>query len=283
MGQRIRVGEARIDLGALPRPMATLGAARDLRVDLDRGDLALAAHTCTARHLAHGYCPHRYCPHAAGAYRSRRSAHPGTRRRQLLVGAGMSRTARVFRVPVLVVVVASVVAALVLDRSPSASTVAGAQSATSGDGASVPPAAAVSISWFCAEGTSAEGGRADETVVIASLATQRIDATVTVMPAGNQTPVSHHVKLAPRSQQRVQISSVLRTAEPGVVVEVVGGQAVVTQELRGNDDVAIEPCTRRPGTDWYFAAGTSVKGSQQFLVLFNPFGDDAIVDTTLYT
>jgi hypothetical protein len=195
----------------------------------------------------------------------------------------MSRTARVSRLPVLLVVIAAVVAALVLDRSPSASTTGGAPATANVDGASVPPADAVSASWFCAEGTSNEGGRADETVIIASLATGQIDATVTVMPADSHAPESRHVRVAPRSQERVPISSVLRTAEPGVVVEVVGGQAVVSHELRGNDDVAVEPCTRRAGTDWYFAAGTSVKGSQQFLVLFNPFGDDAIVDTTLYT
>ena len=38
-----------------------------------------------------------------------------------------------------------------------------------------------------------------------------------------------------------------------------------------------------PPTDWYFAAGTTVKGAQQYLVLFNPFGDDAIVDVSFLT
>ena len=39
----------------------------------------------------------------------------------------------------------------------------------------------------------------------------------------------------------------------------------------------------RRRTDWYFADGTTVRGTQQYLALFNPFGDDAIVDVTFLT
>ena len=52
---------------------------------------------------------------------------------------------------------------------------------------------------------------------------------------------------------------------------------------RHGDDFAIEPCSRSAGPDWYFAAGTTVEGSEQYLVLFNPFGDDAIVDVSFLT
>ena len=46
------------------------------------------------------------------------------------------------------------------------------------------------------------------------------------------------------------------------------------------------PASRAPAappTDWYFAGGTTVRGTQQFLALFDPFGDDAIVDVSFVT
>src|SRR5262249_48799871 len=110
-----------------------------------------------------------------------------------------------------------------------------------------------------------------------------LTATVTVMPGADAAPVSRTVRVPPRREVRIAVADVLATAEPGVVVEVVGGQAAVAHELRTSDDIATEPCSRRAAPDWYFAAGTTVRGSQQFLVLFNPFGDDAVVDATALT
>ena len=79
------------------------------------------------------------------------------------------------------------------------------------------------------------------------------------------------------------VADVLATAEPGVVVETVGGAAAVSHVLEHGGDVGVESCTRTAAPDWYFASGTTVDGSQQDLVLFNPFGDDAIVDVSFVT
>ena len=43
------------------------------------------------------------------------------------------------------------------------------------------------------------------------------------------------------------------------------------------------PCATTAATDWYFAAGTTVRGVTQWLVLENPFAADARVDVTLRT
>jgi hypothetical protein len=53
--------------------------------------------------------------------------------------------------------------------------------------------------------------------------------------------------------------------------------------LTGSGDVAIGPCARDAGPDWYFAAGTTLRDTQQSVALFNPYGDDAIVDVTFLT
>ncbi len=81
----------------------------------------------------------------------------------------------------------------------------------------------------------------------------------------------------------MRVADILATPEPGVIVEAVGGRVVVSHQLEHGDDFAIEPCTRTAGADWYFAAGTTVKGSEHFLALFNPYGDDAIVDIEFVT
>ena len=80
---------------------------------------------------------------------------------------------RVHRGPILFVVIAAVVAAIVVQQGASSDDrgVAAVATVVSGDGVSVPPADVASVAWYCAEGTSSPDGRADETVIVASLAT----------------------------------------------------------------------------------------------------------------
>ena len=66
---------------------------------------------------------------------------------------------------------------------PSAATAAGAIAADP----TVPSTDAVSTSWYCAEGTSTRDGRADETILIASVADTPVDATITVMTGADPT------------------------------------------------------------------------------------------------
>jgi len=192
---------------------------------------------------------------------------------------------KVRRGPILFVVIAAVVAAVVVQQGASSDHrgVASVTTLAAGDGVSVPPADVASSAWYCDEGTSSPKGRADETVIVASLASTRVVATVTVMPGGNGAPVSKTMHLAPREEVHVRVADILATPEPGVVVETVGGRAAVSHQLEHGDDFAVEPCSRSAGPDWYFAAGTTVEGSEHDLVLFNPFGDDAVVDITFLT
>ena len=190
---------------------------------------------------------------------------------------------KIHRVPILVALIAVVVAAIVFDNRESSSQASAVRAEGAAADASVPSEDSLSTSWYCAEGTSTPDGRADETVLIASVADTASEATVTVMPGGEAAPVSRTVRLDPREEKRVRVADVLATPEPAVVVEVVGGQAVVAHELVANGDLATEPCARGAASDWYFADGTTLKGAQQYLVLFDPFGDDAIVDISLVT
>jgi hypothetical protein len=68
-----------------------------------------------------------------------------------------------------------------------------------------------------------------------------------------------------------------------VVVETTGGRGVVEHTLSRAGDTAMGPCAREPRDVTRFAAGTTSKGSELWLALFNPFPDDAIVDVEAIT
>jgi len=192
------------------------------------------------------------------------------------------RARKVRRGPILLVVLAAVVAAVVLQQGASSSESATASSLARA-GVSVPSSDVASSAWYCAEGTSTPDGRADESVIVASLAPSTVDATITVMPGGDGAPKTRQLRLAPGEETRVKVADILATPEPGVVVETTGGPAAVSHQLQHGGDFAVEPCTRAAGTDWYFASGTTVPGAEHDLALFNPFGDDAIVDLSFLT
>jgi len=184
--------------------------------------------------------------------------------------------------PALLVIVAIGVGAVLLDRTAPAPERPTAPAVGAIDGPTVPAPDAVSVAWYCAEGTSNEDGRALETIIVGNLARNPIDVTLTVM-TGEREPVVEHLQVDTLGQRRIDLANVVKAKEPGVVVEVLGGQAVVEHEVRNGDDLAVGPCAREPSRDWYFAAGSTDRGAQEWLVLFNPFGDDAIVDVSFLT
>jgi len=150
-------------------------------------------------------------------------------------------------------------------------------------GAVVPPADALSTAWYCPAGTAGGGGVADEWIDIANLSPSRIRASITVYPGGEDEPGTRDVELDGYQRVSVRVAQVLETPNPGVVVEVFGGPAIVEHELRGATDLAMGPCAHEPSRRWYFAAGDTAKGAVQQLELLNPFGDDAVVDITFVT
>ncbi|MFN8037084.1 MAG: DUF5719 family protein [Acidimicrobiia bacterium] len=188
------------------------------------------------------------------------------------------------RLRVLAVFAAVLIVAGVLDRRASDSSVArAAEAGVLGAGPIVPARDAFSTAWYCAEGTSNPGGRADETIVIGNLGTRAADSLVTVLPGGNAPAASKRVPLPARSQVRVAVSEIAAVPEPGVIVEVFGTQSLVEHVVRSGDDIALDACARQPAAGWYFAGGTTVKGSQEWLALFNPLESDATVDVTVFT
>ena len=68
-----------------------------------------------------------------------------------------------------------------------------------------------------------------------------------------------------------------------LTVESFGVPIEVEENLEGNARVAGGPCAADAATRWYFAAGTTPRGAEQWLVLDDPYASDAKVDITLRT
>jgi hypothetical protein len=192
------------------------------------------------------------------------------------------QTARRARLLVIFVVLGCLLLAALIDRRGSDS------SSTNVDelvalGPRVPAANAVETAWYCAEGTSNPGGRADERIFVTNVDQRVAHARITVMQGPDQAAKVKSVDVAPGSLASVRVADILAIAEPGVLVEVTGGRAIVTHSVTGTGDAGFGPCARDAAPQWHFAAGTTVKGAQLFLALFNPFADDAIVDIDFFT
>jgi hypothetical protein len=91
------------------------------------------------------------------------------------------------------------------------------------------------------------------------------------------------VEVAGRTMANLRVADILPVADPGVLVEVTGARAIVTHSITGNGDAGVGPCARDAAPQWHFAAGTTARGAQLWLALFNPFADDAIVDIDFLT
>jgi hypothetical protein len=153
--------------------------------------------------------------------------------------------------------------------------------------ATMPPSDARSSAWYCVAGTANRGGTADETLVVANVGDRPLRADVEVTTAtatGAATaPVRRRLDVAARGQARLRVGDVVATPNPGVVVETIGSPAIVEHEIRNGAQLAAGPCARHASPGWYLPAGTTAKGALQTLALFDPFGDDAIVDVTFLT
>ena len=194
------------------------------------------------------------------------------------------------RAPIIIVVVAAIAAAVVFETTEPDRDANAAGPAT--DAPAIPTADALSVAWYCAEGSPTAGGRADETLLVANLGDEDAAAVVTVFD-GDDEPARERVDVPARAQVEVELAEVTEGEEqllldgtivgPGVLVEAFGGEVVVEHAVVSGDAFAVGPCARGAGPDWFFASGTTIRGTELMLSLFNPFGDDAIVDLTFLT
>ena len=162
---------------------------------------------------------------------------------------------------------------------------------------------AISTAWYC-PGVPDSFPAADQTITLSNLGSTDSDAVITVHPDSGDDAIIRTVsvpKASLRTFSRATLADVSvaggqanggeangakapKSLPPGaVVVEPFSPDVVVSAGVESNNALAVVPCGTEASADWYFAAGTTVRGVSQWLVLDDPFSSDARVDITLRT
>ncbi len=220
------------------------------------------------------------------------------------------------RLPIVVLLLGTLVAALLVDRSTSGT--ADVESDTAAIDASVFPIAspgALSSTWYCAGGTADDEAFADHVILIlnptdaeatVTLTTyagvvaaptvtvdpddlDSTDDTTTTTAASDETstsasaatrpePTVQTLDIGPQSRERIVLAEIVDAPIASALVESAVGGIVVEHEVRSVHGSDSKPCATAAAPEWHFAWGDTTVDSRELLVLFNPFPQDAIVD-----
>jgi hypothetical protein len=143
------------------------------------------------------------------------------------------------------------------------------------------PEGTTSSAWYC--GGAPPGVPVESEVLhIANLGDEPTSVVATVRPddttietVPQSIDVPPHTVVAP---DRAGLGP-----SGAVTVETFSRDITVEAGVLSDPQLAVGPCATTTADHWYFAAGTTVRGVQQWLILFNPLGTDAIVDVNLRT
>ncbi len=181
---------------------------------------------------------------------------------------------RALFVAVLVVIVA--VAVAVGNAKQSRPEASAAAPVASGLPSGNSPAGSV---WFC-PGLPGSLPAAADRVTFANVGDAPADVVVTVLPdKGQRSGATFTV-----GASSVTTKARAELGPPGALtVEGFGGRVVVEEGIDGRAGVDVTACATQGATQWSFAAGSTPRGVEQWLIIQNPFATDAKVDVTLRT
>ncbi len=183
------------------------------------------------------------------------------------------------RLVAVVIVVASIVAMVILQRSrPMLSAPAEFSRLGRATMPFVPKGEFVTSAWFCAgvpSGSAQLGGSAivanPADVALTGKITTFTDASgVAAVAAPFEVP-ARDTKVFDLTQMQPQGTFL------SAMVEIYGGGGFVEQRADSASGSAVSPCSNSTSSTWYFADGYTMEGSREQLVITNPFPSDAIV------
>ena len=176
---------------------------------------------------------------------------------------------------VFVVVLAVVIAAAIAAGTATSSTAP----STAEPGGTNPVLAQSDTVWFCPGLPPALPSRSAR-VTFANIGAGAADVVVTDL-ADKGTATQQTIRVpsnAVVTKNRDQLGA------PGALtVETFGGRILVEEGIEGVRALESTPCATRSAAHWYFGAGTTPRGVQQWLVIDNPYASDAKVNVTLRT
>lgn len=145
----------------------------------------------------------------------------------------------------------------------------------------VPTASFINSTWFCG-GVPNTGDAVGGSVTVANPTDAPLQGRITVYSSAEGAGTAEQsFAVPPRDAQRIVLSNVLSEGDYlSAMVEIAGGGGFVEQQADTPDGNAVSPCSNSTSSKWYFADNYTLNGSQEDLVITNPFPDDAILDFT---
>ena len=197
------------------------------------------------------------------------------------VGSGAVRAVAdraIWRLPVIAVVAAVFVAAVLVDHHVAVSTVPQAPDPAL---ALAGPTTAESTTWYCVGGTAPADG-APATIYLVNAGPLAVSGTMTVE---SDTGATGSVAVTvPALGQAVAVpASVASGSWLAARLDLSGGGVVATESVQGSSGWSVSPCASTTSPSWYFATGSTAGSNAQYLSLFNPTGTSAVVDMTFVT
>jgi hypothetical protein len=143
-----------------------------------------------------------------------------------------------------------------------------------------PTGAALTTSWFC-PGVPAAADRStgDGNITVLNPTDTPMSGNLTFFP-GEGASVTTALTVPARAQAVVVPRDSAPAAVTGVLIEVYGTNAVVSQTTVTAAGSSTSPCSTTASASWYVAQGTTTIDSVYRLLILNPFPDDAIVDVS---
>ena len=136
--------------------------------------------------------------------------------------------------------------------------------------------------WYCPIGSSDESMLADHSVVVSNVGSTPVSAEVAVL-TGNGAGPALRFEVAPLTSEVVKLSDLAMSPVAGAVVDVVGGDAVVSHEVVAAFGAPSGPCHTSLAEEWYFASGATSRGANDYIALLNPFASDIVFTATFQT
>ena len=189
---------------------------------------------------------------------------------------------RTLRLPILVLAVALVLAAVVHQVSSDGT----ADSSVRLDSfmPTAQTAGAEGSTWYCAAGsaTGDPNAIAEQVVHIANASSTEVNGQITAVPDKGD-PVTTRVRVPAHGRSVVRVSDMVKADWASAIVELSGGESTVAQALQGSSGRTYSTCASAPGQDWYFPSGSTRNGTRNLVALFNPFPGEATVDLSFDT
>ncbi|HET9546560.1 MAG TPA: DUF5719 family protein [Desertimonas sp.] len=186
------------------------------------------------------------------------------------------------RLPMLVVTIAALVAMILGAGTAVVPTSAIFSTVSAPWMPAVPLPGGLTSAWFC-PGVPAAGeeGRTGIVAVFNSGETA-LRGRLTVLRVDGE-PITQDIDVPPFASQEFPLDQLVDSPYAAAYVEVDGGGGLVEQRAVDPAGESVAACANASSRAWYLAAGDTLDGSVEQLVLSNPHDYPAVVDVTLAT